>query len=371
MGFNTLGSGGGPWSQNHGFVPVSLGSGQLYTPKSGQYLVALGPYTFLQVYDGNSQIWRNFQCSTQGAPFPMTFDGANMRLANLTGGMVGAIITNGGSGYTNGIYPAGTGTGTLASPLVTMSAGGGNVTATCNMIIGGSINTTPVIATAGKNYTRPPVLIVSPPPPGGVQATMYTTLTGGVPAVPTVNNAGAGYTSAPTVTVINSPDDTTGVNFAVTAALDTAQSGKLVALTMANYGAGMTSVPTFTFAPNPATVAATAIMCFSITTGVAQTNATHMGTGNIGWSIGAITAGNNTTTNPAITTGVFVPRPAYTSFNTTSTGGVTFLDGGLHQTIPTGIAYSALSDGTISAAATAVAQTVGGVNADTTYLLAL
>lgn len=371
MGLNTIGSGGGLWGQNHGFIPVALGSGQLYTPKSGQYLVALGPYTFLQVYDGSSQIWRNFQVPTHCAPFPMTFDGANMRLANLTGGMVGAVITNGGSGYTNGIYPAGTTSGTLASPQVVVSAGGGTVVATCNMIIGGSISTTAVIGTAGKNYTRPPLLIVSPPPAGGVQATMYTTLSSGVPATPTVTNAGAGYTVAPTVTVINAPDDTTGVNLVVTTTLDATVSGKLIALTMANNGAGMTSVPTFTFSPNPATVAATAIMCFTITAGVAQTSATHMGTGNIGWSIGGLTAGSNITTNPAITTAIFTPRPAYTAFNTTSTGGVTWIDGGLHQIIPTGIAYSTLSDGTISAAATAVAQTVGGANPDTTYLLPL
>lgn len=370
MGFNQIGS-GGLYGQNHGAQEIALGSGQLYKIPSGQYMVMLGPYTFLQFFDGYSQIWRNLQCSTQGSTFPITSDGTNFRLANLTGGMVGAVVTNGGSGYTNGIYAAGTGTGTAASPSVIVSAGGGSVVATCNMVIGGSISTTAVIGTAGKNYTRPPVLLVSPPPAGGVQATMYTTLVAGVPAVPTVSNAGAGYTTAPTVTVVNSPDDTTGVNLVITTTLDATQSGKLVALTMANNGAGMTSVPTFTFSPNPATVAATAIMCFTITAGAAQTNATHMATGNIGWSIGGLTAGSNTTTNPAITTGVFVPRPGYTAFNTTSTGGITFIDGGLHQIIPTGIAYSVLSDGTISAAATAVAQTVGGANPDTTYLLPL
>lgn len=370
MGLNTIGT-GGAWGQNHGSQEVALSSGQFYVPPSGQYMVQLGFYTFLQVWDGYSRIWRNFQCSTQGSVFPMTFDGANMRIANLTGCMVGAVVTNGGSGYTNGIYPAGTGTGVAANPSVVVSAGGGNITATCNMIIGGSISTTAVIGTAGVNYTRPPILLVSPPPAGGVQATMYTTVSGGVPATPTVTNAGAGYTTAPTVTVVRAPDDTTGANLVVTTTLDATQSGKLVALTMANNGAGMTSVPTFTFSPNPATVAATAIMCFTITAGVAQTNATHMATGNIGFALGGLTAGSNTTTNPAITTGIFTPRLAMTAFNTTSTGGVTWIDGGLHQIIPTGIAYAVLSDGTISAAGTAVAQTVGGANPDTTYLLPL
>lgn len=370
MGFNMMGS-GGALGNNHRYNEVALSSGQLYNIPSGQYYLQLGLYTFLQVWDAGSNIWRNFTCPAQANLFPVTSDGTNVRLANMTGCMMGAVVTNGGTGYTNGIYPAGTGAGTAASPLVTVSAGGGTAVATCNMIIGGSISTTAVIGTAGTGYTRAPILVVSPPPAGGVQATMYTTVSGGVPATPTVTNAGAGYTTAPTVTVVRSPDDTTGASLVVTTTLDTAQSGKLVALTMANNGAAMTSVPTFTFAPNPATVAATAIMCFAITTGAAQTNATHMGTGNIGFALGALTAGSNTTTNPAITTGLFTPRLAMTAFNTTSTGGVTFLDGGLHQIIPTGIAYAVLSDGTISAAATAAAQTVGGVNADTSYLMQL
>ena len=370
MGFNNMGS-GAPYSQNHGAIPVTLSSGMLYKIPSGQYMLLPGLYTFLQWFDAVTQSWRVVQTATQQAPYLVSSDGGNFRLANLTGCMVGAVVTNGGSGYTNGIYSAVGGLGTAASPTATMSAGGGTSVASVNMVIGGEINATPVIATAGKSYTRPPVLMVSPPPAGGVPCTMVTTLTAGVPAIPTVTNQGAGYTSAPTVTVVNAPDDTTGVNFAVTAAISATNSGKLVALTMANNGAGMTSVPTFTFAPNPATVAATAIMCFAITAGVAQTSATHMGNGNIGFAIGALTAGSNTTTNPAITTGTFVPRMAYTAFNTTSTGGVTFLDGGLHQIIPTGIAYAVLSDGTISAAGTAVAQTVGGVNNDISYLLPL
>lgn len=369
MGFQNMG-GGTPFGQNHGAISINLTSGQVYKLPSGQYQAFLGLYTFLQVFDAVTQSWRTAQ-QGQGLTGLITSDGTNFRLGNMTGCMMGAVVTNGGSGYTNGIYPAGTGTGTLASPLVTMSAAGGSVIATCNMVIGGSISTTAVIGTAGRNYTRPPILIVSPPPAGGVQATMYTTLSGGVPAVPTVSNAGAGYTTAPTVTVVNASDDTTGNSLVITTTLDTNQSGKLVALTMANNGATMTSVPTFTFAPNPATVAATAIMCFSITTGVAQTSASHMATGNIGFALGGLTAGSNTTTNPAITTGVFQPRMATTAFNTTAGGGITFLDGGLHQIIPTGIAYAVLSDGTISAAATAVAQTVGGVNNDISYLLPL
>lgn len=370
MGFSRMGA--GAFDQTHTPIPVALNSGGLFMIPSGQYMVMPGPFTFLQWFDAATQIWRNTGTPTLGSTFPITSDGYNFRLANLTGCMVGASLTTAGSGLTNGIYPAGTGTGVATNPTVTVSAGGGNVTATCNLIVGGAINSTIAITTAGAGYTRPPVLKISAPPVGGVPATAVCTLTAGAIGSVTVTNQGAGYTTAPTVTVVPWPGDTAPTTVAVlTVNATLAGSGGYTAITMANNGAGMTSVPTFTFSPTTGSPAATAIMCFTATAGVAQTNATHMGTGNVGFIVGALATAQSINTNPAITTGVFVPRPGYTAFNTTSTGGVTFLDGGLHQIIPSGIAYATLSDGTISAAGTAVAQTVGGVNSDTSYLMPL
>lgn len=378
MGVNRMGA--GPYDQTHTPVPVALSSGELYAVPSGQFQVLPGPYTFLQWFDPITYTWRTLTTPTQSAGAIVSSDGSNWRLANITGGMVGAVVTTGGTGYTNGIYynaagPAIPGAtlqaGTAAAPSIVMSAGGGSVLAKANLVVGGAINTTVTITTAGAGYSRPPILQISAPPAGGVPATAVCALTAGAISSVTVTNQGAGYRTAPTITVVpwpNDPAPTTAAVLTVNATL--ALTGQVVAITMADNGAGMTSVPTFTFSP-ASTTAATAIMCFSITTGVAQTNASNMGTGNIGWAVGALTAGSSTSTNPAITTGQFVPRPAYTAFNTTAGGGVTFLDGGLHQIIPTGIAYAVLSSGTISAAATAVAQTVGGVNNDLSYLLPL
>lgn len=370
MGINRMGA--GLYDLSHSPQPIALGSGELYMIPSGQWQVLPGLYTFLQWWDPVTLIWRVLTTPAQSAGCILSSDGYNWRLANLTGCMVGAVVTNGGTGYTNGIYPA-AGAGTsLTSPSVTVAAGGGSVVATCNMVVGGAINATITITTAGVGYLRPPVLKIDPPPAGGVPATAVCTLTGtGIGAV-TVTNQGGGYTAVPKVTVVpwiqDAPPSTVAV-LTINATL--AQSGILVALTMANPGATMSSVPALTFTPAPATVAATAIMCFTVTTGVAQTSLTQQGTGNIGWVAGGLTAGTNTTTNPAITTGAFVPRPGYTAFNTTAGGGITFLDGGLHQIIPTGIAYSTLSTGTVGAAATAVAQTVGGAANDLSYLLPL
>ncbi len=166
--------------------------------------------------------------------------------------------------------------------------------------------------------------------------------------------------------------DTTGSGGVLTVNATLAGTGAYTALTVANNGAGMTSVPTFTFAPTTGSPAATAIMCFTITTGVAQTGMDHAGVGgNIGFALGALATAQSINTNPAITTGLFKPRLAYTAFNGTTAGGITFIDGGLHQIIPTGIAYAILSDGTVSSASTAVAQGVGAANPDTSFLMPL
>lgn len=377
MGFGRMGA--GAFDQTHTPLPVNLSSGELFMIPPGQYQVLPGLYTFLQWFDVTTQTWRTLQTASQGASFPITADGFNWRLANITGGAVGAVVTNGGTGYTNGIYyPAGFAipgatqqAGLANAPSVTFSAGGGSVLAKANLVVGGAINTTITITTAGAGYTRAPVLLIDPPPLGGVQATAVCALSAGAVNSVTVTNQGAGYKVAPKVTVVPWPNDTAPTTAAVlTVNATLALSGQVVAITCVDNGAGMTSVPTFTFTP-ASTTAATAIMCFSITTGVAQTGQDHSATGNIGFSIGALTAGSSTSTNPAITTGQFVPRMAYTAENTTAGGGITFLDGGLHQIIPIGIVYALQSDGTVPSANTKVAQTVGGVNNDLSYLLPL
>lgn len=371
MGMNVIGF--GPKTTAFPSIPVTLQSGGAYVIPSGQYQVAPGAYTFFQWYDPIAQIWRPYQTPTQSDSYTITSDGNNYRLANLTGTVVGAVITNGGTGYTNGIYPPASQLGTAAAPSVTFAAGGGSVLAKGTLIVGGALPTAAsnYTITGGSNYTFPPIVQISPPPAGGVPATATASLTAGAVSSITITNQGAGYTAAPTITLVTNPLDTTGTGAAVvtSSTFALAGSGTVTAITIPNNGAGMTSVPAITFSP-ASTTAATAIMCFTITTGVAQTSASNMGTGNVGFAMGGLTAGTATLSNPAISTGLFVPRMAVTAFNTTASGGITFLDGGLHQTIPAGIAYAVLSNGTISAASTAVAQTVGGVT-DISYIVPL
>lgn len=367
MGWNQMGS--GPYSYSHAPTAVSLVSGQVFTIPAGQYSVLPGKYTFLQWYDPVTTTWRVVQCPTLSGGMLVSSDGSNWRLANLTGTMVGASLTTAGSGLTNGIYPAGAGSGSASSPTVTMSSGSGSITPTCNLIVGGAINSTIAITNAGSSYTRAPILRISNPPAGGVPATAYCTISAGAINAVTVTNVGAGYAAAPTVTVTNGTGDTTGSGGVLTVNATLAGGGGYTAITMANNGAGMSAVPTFTFAPTTGTPAATAIMCFTITTGVAQTNMDHASTGNIGIVASSKATAQSINTNPAITTDVFTPRLAYTALTTTAGGGITFLDGGLHQIVPIGIAYALVPDGTTPSATTKVVQTVGGVADDLSYLL--
>lgn len=367
MAINTIGYGTRTLS-NPG-VPITLPSGGLYTIPSGTWQVVPGDYTFLQWYDPVTALWLPLSGTLNSVPTLISSDGFNYRLANLTGTVVGAVVTAGGTGYTNGIYyPSGypipnnpnavVQASTAVAPTATVAAGGGTIAALMNVVVGGAINATVTITSGGASYTRAPILFVTPPPAGGVPATMVCTISAGAINAVTVTNQGAGYTSAPTVTVVNSTGDTTGSGAVLTVNATLAQSGIIVALTPANGGAGMTSVPSITFSP-ASTSAATAIMCWTATT-VTFSGPSHGANGNMSFIGSALTAGTSTTTNPAITTGLFVPRVGYTTLTTTA--GVTtttILDGGLHQIVPNAIQiYN--SDGTISAATTTtIAQ--GGV----------
>lgn len=367
MGFNQIGF--GPKTTAFPPIPVPLQSGGAYVIPSGQYQVALGQYTMLQWYDPITQTWRPCQTVAQSDSFSISSDGTNYRLANLTGTVVGAVITNGGTGYTNGIYPPASQLGTAAAPSVTVAAGGGTALAKGTIIVGGAVPTTAgnFTITGGANYTLPPIVTVSPPPAGGVPATATATISAGAVTAITITNQGAGYIAAPTFTLTNNALDTTGVGAAVVAssAFALAGSGTVTAITFPNNGAGMTSVPAISFSP-ASTTAATAIMCWTATT-VTWTGASNAGNGNFGVIGSTVTAGSATLTNPAISTGIFTPRFGQTAFSTTATPTTTtIVDGGLHQTVPNAVlVYN--SNGTISAATTTtIAQ--GGAN-DISYLM--
>jgi hypothetical protein len=341
-----------PMPGNNNYITLAAGEFQIIP--SGQFYVNPGLYTLFQVKDPITGLWAPDTAQGSGLKF-VTSDGANLRLANLTGCAVGAFVTNVGSGYTS-------------APTVTASAGGSTWTA----IVGGAINQTVTITTAGAGYNFAPQLVVSAPPTGGVQATATCTISAGAINAVTVVNQGAGYLAAPTVTVVPDPREssqtspgptTAGV---LTAALT--GSGTITAVLLTGHGTPLTSVPTLTFSGGGgASAAATVAMCFTATgftvttAGVAYGNAQPFlvvsGAGPVGGSAGAVI-------NPTFGQNIVTPRQCNILGTSTSGGAVTATglvinDGGLFATIPTAFVIPGNSVPTTQGA---VALTVGGVS---------
>jgi hypothetical protein len=171
---------------------ICLAPGGTYALSSGTYLCSLGPNTTAQWFDPQAQKWRTFNADFIPA------DGCNYRLVNLSGSVVGGTVSNAGSGATNGIGAAQTGvTVAFSAP----AAGGAPATATGYAIVGGSV-AAPTITQGGSGFIAPPLILIDPPPPGGVQATAVATVLAGAVTAITMVVTGAGYQSSPNFWVI-------------------------------------------------------------------------------------------------------------------------------------------------------------------------
>lgn len=360
-------------------------------PLTGQYQVFLGNYTTLQVYDQGAQYWRTVAVGSPSSEVQtISADGFNYRLANTTGCPVGALITNAGSGGTNGFYgyqSFGPGQGsqvTIQNGVVTSgntvftitpSAGGSQ----WNAIIGGAINTTisfsgtvyqngpfggtgtSVAASAGSGYSKPPIIVFYPPSNQGQQPYILPTavcaISGGAISSVTVTNQGAGLLGLPGIVVIPQPGDTTGGGAVLGwTSGNSAQvgSGTLLAMWPVYYGTALTAVPTFTFAgtgnPSPS---ATAIMNFSVT-------GFSGGTGGSGYTTGAfsggIVSGSAANTNPLYDKLLSVPQFPPFAVAAAGTPSLSGPYGGANiQAVPT---FTPLG----GSGASAVTVTVGGQN---------
>lgn len=220
---------------------------------TGQYFVNLGPYCSLQMYDNAMQYWRNVPAAN-GTPIFVAGDNANFRIANTTGCPVGAIVTTGLGGLTNGFNTV----------TVTPSAGG----STWNTIVGGSLPSGLVsITTTGSGYQRAPTLIFTPPGNQGstpyIIPTAIAVLTGNSISSVTVLSVGAGLVAAPLITVIPAIGDSIGGG-AVLTPPQSLTTGSLAAIWPITYGTPLTVAPTFTFTP-ASSIVAQAIMNFTVT----------------------------------------------------------------------------------------------------------
>jgi hypothetical protein len=344
---------------------VSLPAGGSFLLPAGTFYIEPGPVTSLQFLDPVTQIWRTINSTPLAGGFNVDADGGNVRLANLTGCPIGALITNAGTALTNGI-------GTTATGMTITPSAGGSVWVP---VIGGANNTTVAITAAGANYSFAPLLVCSPPPAGGIQMTATCTVTAGTVGAVTVVNQGAGYTAAATITALNDYRDSTGSGAVLTAGA-LVGSGVLTAMypsgatnTAFNAGVGghgtpLTAVPTFTWSP-ASTISATAVMNF-VVTGIAITSfGSTVATGSmfVGMA-GAIVGGTRATNTagPVADTALTQPRPAWIqpgigTGSITVTGTVVVDPGFGFQAVPT---LGFITAGGLITTSVAATATVGG-----------
>lgn len=344
---------------------LNLNTGSVWCMPAGRWSVKSGPYTTFQEYDPIVGIWRSIGAGPTDAFLETLFaDGSNYRLGNQTGAPVGAAVTAGGTGYT-------------AAPTWAPSAGG----SVWRSVLGGAINTTISITNGGLNYTYPPTVLISPPPPGGVPASAHCTIAAGAVNAIVVDNQGGGYTVPPTVTFIPDPREGAGGGSPAAATITQGSgasavttltgAGTVTALVCLDHGqGGQAAVPTLT--PSSGAAAATAIMCWSITAVAVSTT-----TGGSGYAA-PITIGGYAATplqtanvNPYISSQLVRTRPAYiiaTAVSGTgiSPGSILLQDGGVYTAAPT--MYSSSYPPGAGAVAATLTPTMGGQN-DTSLIV--
>src|SRR5215472_4588089 len=389
-----------------GAFPVALGPGSYSYIPPGNYLCSLGAQTCVEWWDPVQSAWRVVAWPNE--QFPISVDGYNYRLINRSGVVVGASITNAGSGGTNGIGPTQTGaTVSVAGP------GGNGQAAKGYAIVGGSLPSLSV-SNGGSGFVVPPLILIDPPPLGGIQATAVSQITSaGVLTSATLVNVGAGYTSLPNVYVVpqfldypgqlalpytvptsptpvapnfppgqiqNIPPQNfqqglqqafpvTGgalVNFGAGVL---GGSGTLTGLVITDYGSLYnTSVPAISFAGGGLAggVAATALMSWAVTTAPNVTYATLAVGTPLESNLGLLSATTNFYNNGFLWARPFRGRVPAASTNPAVVDDAGF---GFQTVLGTGSFGSTLNAGAATSTATFAGTVMGGIN-DTSILQA-
>lgn len=185
-----------------GGTRIELASGGTFYLPAGEYIVQNDSHIQCEFFDGQSQSWQILYPVSAGGY--VSADGFNFRLRNIFGTASLTTISNAGAATaTNGIGSAANG----VSAAVAASDTTGYPTITLQTIIGGSV-AAPTITQAGSGFLRPPLIVIDPPPQGGIQATAYAVLTAaggsGIASI-TMVNVGAGYTASPNFWIIPQP----------------------------------------------------------------------------------------------------------------------------------------------------------------------
>lgn len=337
--------------------PLSLPAGAAIHIPAGAYRVQPGPYSQMQVKDPITGLWSTISQQTN-LDTTVVSDGQNYRICNLSGCAIGGFITNVGSGYTS-------------APVVTASSGASTWTA----IVGGAVNATVTITTAGTGYLFPPILFIDPPPAGGIQATATCTISAGAINAVTVVNQGAGYATVPLITIVNDPRDTAGSGGVLTINATLAGAQTITGLLCTGRGTPLTSVPTLTFTGGGGSAAAaTVVMCFTATGFTVSNGGAVYGNAQpfLVLAAGGVVPGSaGANINPQLDRSLLVPRMGVITGTSTAGGAVTatgavIADGGLFEAVPTGFIVAS-GTGALPTTTAIVVITVGGVT-DTSYI---
>jgi hypothetical protein len=298
---------------------VGLAPGESLVLPPGHLLLGVGPYSFLQDLDPINGIYRGF--NTQRSKHQWIWsDGQNIRVANLTGCPVAAVVVAGGSGYVQ------------SSTTVTASAGG----STWQAIVGGMVSLT-TINNAGAGYGIAPNLLIAAPPAPGVQATGFCVITSGTVSSVTLTNVGAGYQTAPKGVIVPSQFDP-NLGSAITAATVTfalVGAGSIAAVLCTNNGAPAS--PSLTVSGVGTSASVVAVQCSTLTGGSVAAGGAGF-TSAAGQTFGGVPSAVPQWVNPAIQLTNEIPRDA--EFGFFASGGSlisisTIYDSGLFFGTPT------------------------------------
>lgn len=303
---------------------ITLGAGECLPVPPGDWFIQLGKYTQIQFLDPVTTTWRSL------TPDPaentvIHSDGQNIRVANLLGCPVAGIVTGLGTGYIAG------------STTITPSGSGGS---TWVAVVGGALNVTVSVTSAGSGYTLAPQVFIPAPPSPGVQATAIAVISSGTVSSVSIINQGAGYTTAPTIALMASPyDPNLGTIVNATATCVLTGAGAVTAALCTNSGAPQTTAPTLTVAGVGTTATLSCVLLQTVTGGTISGAGAAYGASTVLSTAGGIPTATPTFQNPATEAGVLSP-PRQAQIGLTITGGTvtsigTIYDGGLFTGTPT------------------------------------
>lgn len=309
-----------------------LAPGEALPIRAGRFAIDAGKYGSIQYIDPVTNVWTLLRSGTNGSQtMDVWSDGYNLRVANLTGCAIGAVVTNGG----NNAY-------VQSTTIVTPSTGN----STWQAIVGGAVNTTVSItsitggAQGGKGYGIAPLVIFEAPPSPGVQATGIAVLTSGSVSSITVIDQGAGYTAAPGIAIYPNPSDP-NINAGITnaaAVCSLTGTGSVTAVLCTNMGAPVASTMSLTITGAGASATATPLFMQTATSVTVASGGGGYGTyTNITTIGGYNTVASPSFTNPTIQLYDFVPRQAQIAValtGTAITSVTSVVDGGLFLSAP-------------------------------------